>query len=183
MDTNYYTIKVTVKPYVRAFLENNFGSPADTRKDPELNNFIEFLLKEGSTRFDKNLQIKYPDEINIRISRDTFHRHGYTLTKTATQRLNSYLEQRIKFFARVYISNNRSIGVPLAKCIRDFQDKFNFPEDVWSAETIRKDFVRNGKFIQSKFVTNFKAELDKIFLEFLSENGTTLPPVLNPGQK
>ena len=35
---NYYTITVAVKPYIRAFLENNFGSPVDIRKDPELNN-------------------------------------------------------------------------------------------------------------------------------------------------
>ena len=56
---NYYTITVAVKPYIRAFLENNFGSPVDIRKDPELNNMVEFLLKEGATRLDKTLQIKY----------------------------------------------------------------------------------------------------------------------------
>ena len=71
---NYYTITVAVKPYIRAFLENNFGSPVDIRKDPELNNMVEFLLKEGATRLDKTLQIKYTDTVCFRISRDTFHR-------------------------------------------------------------------------------------------------------------
>ena len=91
IEMNYYTITVAVKPYIRAFLENNFGSPVDIRKDPELNNIVEFLLKEGATRLDKTLQIKYPDSVCIRISRDTFHRYGFTLTKTATRRLNCYL--------------------------------------------------------------------------------------------
>ena len=180
---NYYTITVAVKPYIRAFLENNFGSPVDIRKDPELNNMVEFLLKEGATRLDKTLQIKYTDTVCFRISRDTFHRYGFTLTKTATQRLNCYLEGRIKFFARVYIANNRSIGIPLARCIRDFQEKFNFPEDVWSAEAIRKDFTRNGKTVQSKFITNFKNELNKIFLEFMSESGTLSKSFPKSGQE
>ena len=81
---NYYTITVAVKPYIRAFLENNFGSPVDIRKDPELNNMVEFLLKEGATRLDKTLQSKYTDTVCFRISRDTFHRYGFTLTLVFT---------------------------------------------------------------------------------------------------
>lgn len=42
-----YTVKVAVKPYTKAYLENNYGNPADIRQDPELNDMVTMMLREG----------------------------------------------------------------------------------------------------------------------------------------
>ena len=77
-----YTVKVAVKPYTKAYLENNYGNPADIRQDPELNDMVTMMLREGSTRLDKIISSNFPATVELRITKDTFFRYGFTLTKT-----------------------------------------------------------------------------------------------------
>lgn len=177
-----YTVQVAVKSYIRSYLENNFGNPADIRLDPELNEMFSLLLREGSTRLDKIISATYPTTVNIQISKDVFFRYGFTLTKTETLKFNSFLEKRIKFFMRTYIAYHQSLGYSTAECIRDFQLIFGFSEDVWPFDSIKKDFDRNGSHLDRKFIRNFKDELSHIFLEMLSELGTPFKPVPQSGQ-
>ena len=58
-----------------------------------------------------------------------------------------------------------------------------FLQSLDRAEAIRKDFTRNGKTVQSKFITNFKNELNKIFMEFMSESGTLSKSFPKSGQE
>ena len=172
-----YTIKVAVKPYVKAYLENNFGTPIDFRKDSELTGIVNLMLRAGSAHLDNIVSAKFAETVEIRISKDTFFRHGFTLTKTDTIRFNSFLEKRLKYYARLYISYHNSLGFSITKCIRDFQDTFGFSEDVWSYDSIKKDFDRHGAPVGKNIIMNFQAELSKVFMEKLSELGTTLKPV------
>ncbi|MBD9179232.1 MAG: hypothetical protein EGP82_08680 [Odoribacter splanchnicus] len=167
-----YTVKVAVKPYVRAYLENNFGKPADIRKDAELNELVNFMLREGSTRLDKIVSANFKDMVELRITEDAFFRNGFTFTKTETLKFNSFLEKRIKFFMRTYISYHHSLGDSVARCIRDFQTVFGFTEEVWPYDSIKKDFDRNGALCERRMIGNFKEELSRLFLEGLSEIGT-----------
>ena len=82
-----YTVKVAVKPYTKAYLENNYGNPADIRQDPELNDMVTMMLREGSTRLDKIISSNFPATVELRITKDTFFRYGFTLTKTETLKL------------------------------------------------------------------------------------------------
>lgn len=174
-----YTVNIAVKPYVKAYLENNFGIPVDIRQDPELNDLVNLMLREGSTRLDKIISVNMSTTVELRISKDTFFRYGFTLTKTETLRFNSFLEKRIKFFARTYISYHKSLGTSVAKCIRDFQNTFGFSEDIWNYDSIKKDFDRNGSSVHRKMIGDFKAELNKIFMEMLSESGIPFKTVGN----
>ena len=93
-----YTVKVAVKPYTKAYLENNYGNPADIRQDPELNDMVTMMLREGSTRLDKIISSNFPATVELRITKDTFFRYGFTLTKTETLKLNSFLEKKNQVF-------------------------------------------------------------------------------------
>lgn len=172
-----YTVEIAVKPYVRAYLENNFGRPADLRRDPELNGLLEMMLREGSTRLDKIVSANYPATVKIVISKDCFFRYGFTLTKTETLKFNSLLEKRVKFFARTYIAYHSSLGTSIARSIRDFQNIFGFPEDVWTFDSIKKDFDRNGSRLDRQMISQFKMQFSNIFMEILSESGTPFAPV------
>ena len=172
-----YTVKVAVKPYTKAYLENNYGNPADIRQDPELNDMVTMMLREGSTRLDKIISSNFPATVELRITKDTFFRYGFTLTKTETLKLNSFLEKRIKFLAHIHIAYHQSLGYSVAKCIRDFQETFGFPEDVWGYDSIKKDFDRNGSLVQKRLIGNFRNELSRIFMEMLSDIGTPLKVV------
>lgn len=167
-----YLVTVAVKPYVKAYLENNYGCPADIRADAELNELVNMMLREGSTRLDKIVTANFSATVDLRITKDAFFRHGFTFTKTETLKFNSLLENRIKFYVRTYIGYHHSLGDSVAKCIRDFQRKFGFPEDVWGYDSIKKDFDRHGSRVQKGMIGNFKEELSNLFLERLSDCGT-----------
>lgn len=172
-----YTVKVVVKPYVKAYLENNFGCPVDLRQDAELTELVNLMLREGSTRLDKIVSANFPATVELRISKDAFFRYGFTFTKTETLKFNTFLEKRIKFFARTYIAYHNGLGSSVAKCIRDFQTTFGFPEDVWGYDSIKKDFDRNGSLIPKGMIGNLKAELSNVFMEMLSEIETPFKSV------
>lgn len=170
-------MSIAVKRYVRAYLENNFGTPVDIRREPELNDLVCLMLREGSTRLDKIVSVNLPDTVELRVSKDTFFRYGFTFTKTETLRFNSFLEKRIKFYARTYIAYHCGLGTSVANCIRDFQNTFGFSEDVWPYDSIKKDFDRNGSQVRRKMLGDVKAELTKVFMEMLSESGTPFKAV------
>ena len=79
--------------------------------------------------------------------------------------------------ARIHIAYHQSLGYSVAKCIRDFQETFGFPEDVWGYDSIKKDFDRNGSLVQKRLIGNFRNELSRIFMEILSDIGTPLKVV------
>ena len=174
-----YTVKVKVKPYVKAYLEREFGYPIDFRKDSELTGIINLMLSAGSAHLDKIVSANLAETVEIRISKDTFFRHGFTFTKTDTLRFNSLIEKRIKFYARLYISYHSSLGFSITKCIRNFQATFGFSEDVWSHDSIKKDYARHGSSAETNLIIDFRADLSKVFMEKLSQIGTALKPVPN----
>lgn len=174
-----YTVKISVKPYVKAYLESNFGSPVDFRNDTELTGIINIMLKSGCAHLDRIVLANLAEKVEIRISKDTFYRHGYTITRTDTLRFNSLIEERIKFYSRMYISYHNSIGDSITKCIRDFQELYGFSEDVWSYDSIKKDYQRHGSSAVKTITNNFKADFHNIFMERLSQFGTALNPVPN----
>ena len=174
-----YTVKVKVKPYVKAYLEREFGTPIDFRKDSELTGIINLMLRAGSAHLDSIVSAKFAETVEIRIGKDTFFRHGFTFTKTDTIRFNSFIEKRIKFLSRTYISYHKSLGYSIVTCIHDFQNKFGFSEDIWGFDSIRKDYNRHGSKVGNQNIGNLKAELSKIFMEKLSLLGTTSKPVPN----
>jgi hypothetical protein len=64
------------------------------------------------------------------------------------------------------------MGATIAESIREFQDKFGFPDQVWSFDSIKKDFYRNGGDIKYKTIKNMRIEMNKIFMAELSRLGT-----------
>ena len=76
-----YTVKVAVKPYTKSYLENNYGNPADIRQDPELNDMVTMMLREGSTRLDKIISSNFPATVELRITKDTVFRKAESFLK------------------------------------------------------------------------------------------------------
>lgn len=176
-----YTLKVCVKPYVKAYLENNFGIPADVREDWELWKLVELVLRASHLQIKKEtVPILLPEStsqcfgslVELKITKDWFNRYGFRLKKRETLRLNAFLEKRIKFYSRSFIGYHHCLGMSVAESIRDFQKTFGFSEDVWPYDSIKKDFDRHGWTVGKKAVLGFRTEMSKIFLESLSETGT-----------
>lgn len=163
-----FTITIPCKPYVRKYLTNNFGEPADLKTSIELKTSLRNKLSKPSTRFDK----KYPPlseyktlsaKIEIYISHDDFYRYGWELTKTDTIIFNRQVEIMAKIQMRHAIMQS-CLFMTIKDAILKFQDEFNYSEDDWPFEAIRKDIQRKIKH-KPNILKKIAKELNKNFGE------------------
>jgi hypothetical protein len=170
--SNHFTIKIPCKTYVKAYLENNCGTPANLQHLPDL--LEEF--RRGLSRKPEHLECKklavHEQSVTIIIPPDMFYRHGWEMNKENIHDFNQMVEMKVKFFMRQYIAVNSSLGIPIATCIREFQERFGFPDPIWAYDSIKKDFDRNGTLLMLKTIKELKSEIDKIILGNLSDLGT-----------
>lgn len=170
--TNHFTIKIHCKKYVKAYLENNCGTPADLRLLPDLLQELRRCLQKKPEHLEKAEIAKWEETVTIIIPPDMFYRYGWEMNRENILDFNRKVEQKTKFFMRNYIAFNSSLGIPVTTCVREFQEKFGFHEEIWSFESIKKDFSRNGHKVELKTIRLLRAEINKILLDNLSEIGT-----------
>jgi hypothetical protein len=170
-----FTVSIPVKPYVKRFIEINYGMPADFTEDPHIHKFFQELLRKPDSSYDK----KYPDtictyttETEVLISEHDFYRYGWELTKTNIVAFGRRFEDRAKAMMRSIIGVNIGLGLPINKSIEKFQDRFQFHEDIWKYEAIKKDFYRNGQVELVDFDNEIFRKIEKIILRNLYDLGT-----------
>lgn len=169
--SNHFTIKIPCKTYVKAYLEFNCGNLVDLSLMPDLLKEFKICLdKKPEHRESANLTL-YCETVTIIIPPDWFYRYGWEMNKENIIDFNKRVEMKVKFFMRQYIAINNSLGTPLITCIREFQTSFGFSEDIWSWDSIRKDFERNGEKCKLKKVKELKEELQNLCLANLSRSG------------
>jgi hypothetical protein len=170
--SNQFTIKVPCKKYVKAYLEINCGTPVNLQHLPDLlDEFRRGLARKPCHRETSDLAV-FKDLVTVIIPPDMFYRYGWELNKENVLDFNRKVEMKVKFFMRQYVIVNKSLGTPVANCIREFQEGFGFTEQVWSYESIKKDFDRHGCGPQMKIIRELKVEMNKILLDNLSDLGT-----------
>jgi hypothetical protein len=172
MDNENFTVPVPCKSYVKAFLENNCGTPANLKHLPDLyQTFIDCLANKPMHLESKEVA-KWPDTVMVIIPSDVFYRYGWELNKTNLMDFNRAAALKVKFFMRQHIGINTAMGFPVAACIRDFQERFRFNEEVWPFDSIKKDFDRNGRKTGLRTIQELRKEINEIFLGNLSDLGT-----------
>lgn len=171
----YFTIQIPVKPYVRKFLETNFGNPVNFNGHPEDIEFFNRMVSKKCQRWDS----KIPDAlfvnldlVDILISEDFLYRYGWEMTKTNTIRFGKHYEIRVKVFMRMFIGTATACGMQLRQSIRKFQSLYEFSEDDWNYEAIKKDFYRHAPKTVIEFDTQISQRIEKILLENLYGAGT-----------
>ncbi|MFZ4401473.1 MAG: hypothetical protein ACOYO1_15665 [Bacteroidales bacterium] len=177
-----YTVTLPVKPYVKRFLEINYGDPVDLTTDKKLYNYFRRCLIKPCNTYDKTRCIKYSmfytENVNIIISEDDFYRFGWELSKTDIVGFGREIESNAKFFMKNIVSFYSS-HMELSKAIKLFQFKFGFTEDIWQYDSIVKDFQRNGLKLKIEFSTEITEKIEKIILLNLSEKRTVSTKMVN----
>ena len=134
------------------------------------------LLKEPSYRRDlytNDLLTPYTEILEIFISEDEFYRYGWELSKTNVIVFGKFFETRAKFFMRNIVGVYRGLGLPIFRSIARFQKTFNFDEDAWKYESIKKDFYRHGNTRHIDFDNEIYHKIENIILDNLLSVGKT----------
>lgn len=167
-----FTITVPCKSYVKAFLESNCGSPVDLVHLPEVQGVFRLCLRTKPRHHESKAIGNYSAKVEISIPEDDFYRLGWEMNKENVVEFNKKVERQAKFFMRQYVIVNHAFRIPVATCIREFQDKYGFHEQIWSYEAIKKDFDRHAENTDLRSLREIRAEINKILLENLSDLGT-----------
>lgn len=170
-----FTVQVPVKPYVKKFIESNYGSPVSFASHQEENYFFLQLLKQPCIRRDvqtNDLLNPYTEILEIFISEDDFYRYGWELTKTNILIFGKFFEHRAKFFMRNIVGIYYGLGLPIYKSIKKFQTTFEFDEDAWKYDSIKKDFYRHGNTRNIDFDNEIFHKIENIILDNLYDAGT-----------
>lgn len=156
------------KPYVKRFLINQFGNPADLRKNRYFFNYLKMILERKICHRNSRFHLKkygkmiYAEELKILIDDDTFSRYGFDLTATSVVDFNRLIEDYIKAQSRLFIFTANSFGQTWVNAIRDFQDMFGFSEDDFPSDSIKKDLQRHKEILQN---------LEKTFGQSVPDSG------------
>ena len=179
--SHVFTVQVPIKPYVKRFIEMNYGNPVNFSCFPEEHKFFTSMLYSPNRA--RDLHIKdafryYPDVLEIPISEHDFYSYGWELSKTDVIVFGKYFENRAKFFMRSFVSIYQSLGFPFLASIRRFQEIFNFSEEDWNLDAIKKDFYRHGSLEKVDFDQEIYNKIETLILRNLSSLGTVCKPVI-----
>ena len=140
-----FNVTVPVKPYVKRFLENNYGDPVDFHSPPRENEMIKRMLKKPCKDIDhkyRNDLARQTHSVEVLISERDFYRNGWELTKTDIVSFGKYFEKHAKWLMRTAVMSYVQHGTPIDRAILKFQAQFSMEEEYWSFDSIKKDFYR-----------------------------------------
>ena len=162
---------------VKQYITKAFGDPAELSTDMELRDFFLHCLQSPDftheyRRKEKPDSAIYTQEVNIIISEDDFYRYGWALSKTDQIRFGRKIEKEVKQIMRNAISTRLAFSGHIKNSILFFQDHFDFPEDVWSFDSIKKEFYRKGVYPEIKLSDIIDEYLRKQILGNLSDKRT-----------
>jgi len=163
-----FFVTIPVKPYVKRYLEINYGSPVNFEEHISEQKFLLSLLQKRNQRFDylyPQEMTKYTAFVEVLISRDDFMRHGFELTKTGIVEFGRRHEGTIKAISKMYIQFKKGFS-NLKDSVIDFQKLFNVEDDHWDYESIKKEIARHGQ----KPDIDFRDVLNKSFNEYFLKN-------------
>jgi hypothetical protein len=171
MKKNQTTIMIPVKPYVKRYLEINYGDPVDFGCSHYFYNHVRRMVKHPSKRFEKVYSerlLRYPTFVRVLITVDDIERFGCELTRTDIVKFNELFTFHVKFLMRSMVGIRVAMGTSVKESIMKFQDRYLFDETVWPYESIVKDFYRNGTPHRIEFEDEIYNKIERIFLEKLS---------------
>ncbi len=162
-----YNVQVPVKPYVKRFIENNFGSPVDFHNHPRENAMFIRMLKKpcrNQERFYLSELGKYKNFVTVEITERIFYQNGWELSKTDIIAFGKHFEKNAKMLMRSIVGVYISFGIPTNTAIAKFQERFKMEEEYWPFEAIIKDFSRYKNFNKLDFNHNAYEHIEDLIL-------------------
>lgn len=166
-----FVVTIPVKPYVKRFVELNYGLPADFTNFPDLYKEVQIRLRKPETQYDRKLETKlctYSETLEIVISQDLFYRHGWEFSRTDIVSFGKIFENTLKSKMHTAVTVYRGIGVSTKDSILRFQDNYRMEEEYWPFDSIKKEYSRKRPDIELDFFTEIISQIDHLLMLALS---------------
>lgn len=176
-----FIVSVQVKPYVKRFLENNYGNPVNFNCHPREKEMFKRMLKKPNHHHDSMYKKEFclhTQTVEILISDRDFYRHGWELSKTDSISFGKHFEKNAKWLMRSVVSTYISFGVPINIAIEKFQTRLNMEEEYWPYDSIKKDFFRFKLSHEIDFNQFAFQHLERLILHNMSNVGAITENVI-----
>ena len=158
-------------PHVKCFIEQNYNNPTSFNRDKKLMSMIRLHLQKNDSRYNYrplNRDV-YSSNVDFKINESDFNHYGHQLSNYAIMEINKYFENKLKHLMRTWCSAQFLYGTSAVDCVREFQLRFGYSENIWKFESIYKDCQRNNVFVKE---TGLSQQIHKIVLSQMSKNRT-----------
>jgi hypothetical protein len=168
-----FSVTFSAKPYVRLFIEQNYGTPVRFYRDKAIMSLIRLMLQKKDTSLQYRPINKdiYSETVTFHLNETDYNHYGGFLSNQAIMDINRYFEQKVRMFMRSWCAAQYFYGMSAIDTVKSFQQRFGFPEHIWKAESIYKDCQRNNIFSQEKN-SLMEQKITEIILSQLSKNRT-----------
>lgn len=173
-----FVVTIPVKPYVKRYIELNYGNPTDFYPYPDIQREFLRCLRKPTTRRDKQFEDKlctYTESIDILISQDHFYRYGWDVSKTDVVVFGKKFETEIKCKMHNTVNAYRGLGLSIKDSILRFQSHFGMEEEYWNYESIKKEYYRRRPDEPIDFITEIIEKIDHLFMDTLSRKKDNVP--------
>lgn len=145
-------IEIPCKSYTSQFYHKFLGSPAEIYRDKTLCILIKMAL-DGKRLLDSNKEKthKYESMLFINIRKSFHNQFGACFTNKKITTLNIVLENYMKSIMRHKIATYMDCGFKPTDAIRESIFSSGLNEDVFSLESVKKDFQRNNKNVYIEY--------------------------------
>lgn len=136
--------EISVKPYIRHYLQQRFGDPTYIPKDHQIGKYLYMIIGNDCRKNDKYFR-PYKDKLTLKITEDIFMRKGYLITDTNITAFNGFVEDHIKneMFLHIDAILEHGRGVKIKTAIEHVMSKMLFDENTFPYETIKKAYDRH----------------------------------------
>jgi len=183
------TITIPCKPYVKQFMTQNYGYPVNLYScaNPFIYPFRTYLRKPENPDIFKKIRAgktplpktRYSFPVSSHdvpvlfvLSNFDFYHYGWEMHPLHVCAMNTAFEQAAKMFMRTFITIHTSISGSQSSSIRKFQDRYEYPDNIWDYQTIKKDLYRNSVNPEIDFDTEIFEKIQKIIMYNLYSLGT-----------
>jgi len=174
-----FVVSIPVKPYVKRFIELNYGLPADFTNHPEIHKVVCRSLKKPRTQYDKQFENKlctYTETIEIVISQRDFYRYGWEFSRTDVVEFGKSFESIIKCNMHNVVNIYRGVGLSIKDSIQKYQVHYKMEEEYWPYESIKKEYYRRRPVNQIDFFVEIIGKIDELFMLTLSRKKDNVTP-------
>jgi hypothetical protein len=166
-----FVVTIPVKPYVKRFVELNYGLPADFTAHPAIHKELRRCLRKPDTQYDRKLENRmstYSATIDLLISQDDFYRYGWEFSRTDVVMFGKNFECLIKSQMHATVTIYRGIGLTTKDSILNFQKHFSMEEEYWPFDSIKKEYYRKKAVAEIDFFPEIINKINHLFLMALS---------------
>lgn len=148
-----YLVTIKVKPYVKKYLENEFGSPIRFPDKPNGSHYYSMLAKmltKPSVKYNNDrsgrqyAENKFMVETKIEISAYLFYSYGWEISTTDQMAFNSFVEGILKELLLICVKVNSNYCNKMISGIRNFREITGLTEDDYAHDTIKQYIYRLG---------------------------------------